>query len=116
VAMAACYSPDPDHPGRFDFPFEMRTGRIRPEVWERWLALDPIRRAPEHLDALRSLRTLFIDCGSRDEFHLHLGARMLHDLLEREHVPHVYEEFDDGHMGISYRYEASITALGRAWS
>ena len=40
---------------------------------------------------------------------------MLHETLEQNNVQHIYEEFDDGHMAISYRYEASITALGRAW-
>jgi hypothetical protein len=116
VAMAACYSPDPDRPGKFLLPFETPSGRLREEVWERWLELDPVRRVTSRLDTLRSLEVLFIDCGSRDEFNLHLGARMLHQTLEAEDVPHIYEEFADGHMSISYRYEASIEALGRAWS
>ncbi len=116
VAMAACYSPDPDRPGEFLLPFEVPSGRLRDEVWARWLELDPVRRVDSRLDALRSLEVLFIDCGSHDEFQLHLGARMLHETLEANAVPHIYEEFDDGHLSISYRYETSIEALGRAWS
>jgi enterochelin esterase family protein len=68
----------------------------------------------ECLPALRSLHTLFLDCGSRDEFNLQFGARMLHETLEAEGVPHLHEEFDDGHMNISYRYERSLSVLGRA--
>ncbi len=111
VAMAACYSPDDVRRGAFHLPFELPSGRIREAVWERWLELDPVRRAPECLDALRSLRVLYLECGTRDEFHLHLGARMLHETLEEAAVPHRYEEFDDGHMGIAYRYEEALPAL-----
>lgn len=116
VAMAACYSPDPAVPGAFRLPFDPDTARLRPEVWQQWLDLDPVRRIHDRLDALRSLAVLFLDCGSRDEFNLYLGARMFRETLERNSVPHTYEEFDDGHMNISYRYEASIGALGRAWA
>ena len=42
-AMAACYSANAD--GSIDLPFEPETGRLRPEVWERWLAWDPVRMA-----------------------------------------------------------------------
>ncbi len=114
VAMAACYSPDPDRPGSFDLPFEPATGRLRPAVWERWLAFDPVRRVAERAEALRSLRVLFVDCGNRDEFNLHLGARMLREELARHGVRHEHREFDDGHMSISYRYEVSLPALARA--
>lgn len=112
VAMAACYSPA-GSPGEFDLPFELHTGRLRSPVWERWLAFDPVLRIPRARQALSSLRGLFIDCGSRDEFNLHLGARMLHETLENHDVPHHYEEFDDGHMGISYRYERALTWLSQ---
>ncbi len=116
LAMAACYSPDRGRPGAYELPFEVPTGRVRPEVWERWLALDPARRAAGKIAELKSLRALFIDCGSRDEFQLHLGARMLHETLEQHAVPHVYEEFDDGHMSIAYRYERSIPFLSQAFA
>ena len=110
VAMAACYTPSGSN-GDFDLPFELHTGRLREDVWTRWLELDPLRRLPNRVQALQSLRGLFIDCGSRDEFNLHLGARMLHQDLESMNIPHHYEEFDDGHMGISYRYETALAWL-----
>ena len=40
------------------------TGELRPEIWERWLAWDPVRMAPERADALRSLKAIYVDCGS----------------------------------------------------
>src|SRR5262245_14392089 len=42
-AMAACYSTDPD--GTVRLPFDVATGRVIPEVWDRWLAWDPVRMA-----------------------------------------------------------------------
>ena len=62
--MAACYSADED--GTVQLPYDTDTGELRPEVWERWLAWDPVRMARERGDALRSLRAIYIDCGKRD--------------------------------------------------
>ena len=71
--MAACYSTDPD--GTVRLPFDPATGRLLPEIWERWLAWDPVRMAAGHADALRGLRAIWIDAGKRDEYYLDLGAR-----------------------------------------
>ena len=40
--MAACYSADTD--GTVHLPFDLATGMLIPEVWQRWLAWDPVRR------------------------------------------------------------------------
>src|SRR5918911_2029794 len=48
--MAACYSTDED--GQVRLPFEVETGKLVPEVWERWPARDPVRMVPPHADAL----------------------------------------------------------------
>jgi hypothetical protein len=114
VAMAACYSPNPKAPLGFDLPFDLVTYRPRPEVFERWLAHDPVRMARGHAAALRKLRLLYLDCGRRDEWHLHLGARSLSAELKRLRVRHAYEEFDDGHMDIAYRYDVSLPKITRA--
>ena len=68
------------------------------------------------VDALRSLRLLFIDCGTRDEFHLHFGARRLVQRLRTHAIAHEHEEFDDGHMDIDYRYDVSLPKLAQALS
>jgi hypothetical protein len=41
--MAACYSADED--GTVQLPYDTDTGELRPDVWERWLAWDPVRMA-----------------------------------------------------------------------
>jgi enterochelin esterase family protein len=115
LAMAACYSPDPESPHMgIAFPMHLHTGAIDERIWRRWLRQDPLRMAERHADNLRRLRLLFIDCGWRDEYNLHLGARQLVARLEELGVPCVHEEFEDGHMGLNYRYDRSLPLLWKA--
>jgi len=115
LAMAAAYSPNPKTaPFGIDLPCDLESGAFRDEVWQRWLELDPIRLVERHAAALRSLSLLYLDCGVRDEWHLHHGARLLHRKLESLGIAHRHEEFDDGHMNVSYRYDVSLPRLARA--
>src|SRR2546427_10954894 len=57
--MAACYSTDEDE--TVHLPFDTATGRLIPEIWERWIAWDPVRMVPRYADALRSLAAVYID-------------------------------------------------------
>jgi S-formylglutathione hydrolase FrmB len=111
IAMAACYSPEPGAPLGLTLPFELDTCAIREDVWARWLAWDAVEMVERYADALRSLRLLFIDCGTRDEFNLHFGARRLVRRLQAHGIAHEHEEFDDGHMDIDYRYDVSLPKL-----
>jgi S-formylglutathione hydrolase FrmB len=115
LAMAAAYSPNPiAQPLPIDFPFDLETCELKPKVWARWLKNDPVQLADRLADNLKKLRLLFIDCGSRDEFNLQFGARTFVKKLKALGVPHEYEEFDDGHMNVSYRYEVSLPKIVKA--
>jgi enterochelin esterase family protein len=114
AAMAMAYSPNPASPDGFDLPFDPHTGELRADVWQRWEAHDPVVLAPRHAEALRSLKLLYFECGTRDEYHLQYGARILAQRLRGAGVPHEHQEFDDGHGGISYRYRESLGRLARA--
>ena len=115
LAMAAAYSPNPiGSPLPIDFPFDLETCELKPDVWKRWLENDPVQLADRYADNLKKLRLLFIDCGSRDEFNLQFGARQLIKKLQALGVPHEYEEFDDGHNGVSYRYQVSLPKIVQA--
>jgi hypothetical protein len=63
------------------------------------------------MESFRQLSSIFIDCGTRDEFNLRWGARMLAESFRTAGVDHVHEEFEDGHMGINYRFERSLAYL-----
>ena len=52
-----------------------------------------------------------MDCGRRDEYFLHYGARSFARKLEAAGIEHRYEEFDDGHTGIDYRLDVSLPYL-----
>lgn len=114
LAMAACYSPNPEAPLGVDWPFDLETGRLREEVWARWLEHDPVYLVDRYADALRRLRLLYLDCGTRDEFNLHFGARIFARRLQELGIPYEHQEFDDGHGGTSYRYDVSFPRLARA--
>lgn len=110
--VGACFSPD--DAGRPQLPFDTRTGAPIDEVWQRWLAWDPVRMIDEHADALRSLTAVWIDSGTRDEFYLDLGATAFRDGLARIGVPDervYFELFDAGHGAIEYRYPLSLRWL-----
>lgn len=114
LAMGACYAPNRQSPLGFDLPFDPFTGAVDRTVWRRWLEHDPLRMLPARTRALRRLRLLFLDCGRRDEYHLLWGARQMAGELERRRIRHHYEEFDDGHMDISYRFDRSLPLLWAA--
>jgi S-formylglutathione hydrolase FrmB len=108
LGMAANYSPREGEPLGLELPFELPSGRIRDEVWARWLEHDPVRFLPRRGEALRGLRGAFLDCGTRDEFNLRWGTRMVASALRAGGVDVEHQEFEDGHMGTSYRYDASL--------
>jgi hypothetical protein len=107
--MAACYSAETD--GTVTLPFDPATGRLREEVWARWLALDPVRMAAGHAGQLRSLRGIYLDAGRRDDFYLDLGAAAFSAELDALGVEHVFELFDATHAAIEYRYPKGLAFL-----
>ncbi len=111
VAMAACYSPNPNASLGFDLPFDEETGEMREDVWKRWLDWDPVYLVDKHLTALKSLKLIYLDAGLRDEFQLQFGARIFVKRLKERGIPYIHEEFDDGHMNIPYRYDVSVKAI-----
>ena len=114
LAMAAAYSPNPlSPPFGIDLPCDLATGEFRDDVWARWLERDPLRMVEQHAEALRSLELFYFDCGTGDEFHLHHGARALERRLKALGVPHLRQEFEDGHMNVTYRYDVSLPLLSK---
>ena len=72
LGVAACFSARDD--GTPELPFDPVTGVLRPDVWQRWLDWDPVRMVPRYGAALRGLRGIWIDAGTRDDFYLDVGA------------------------------------------
>lgn len=116
LAMGASYAPDPDAPLGISVPVDLHTAEVDEAQWQRWVAHDPLHIVddPAAQAHLRSLKALFIDCGSRDQYHLHYGARRFVNKLQAAGIAHVYEEFPDNHSSIDYRLDASLPVLWRA--
>lgn len=108
IGMSACYSPNGSN---FDLPFDTETGELRDEIWQKWLAHDPVRLVEKSVENLKTLKLLYIDAGTRDEFALDIGARVLCERLKKFDIPHIHEEFDDGHFNISYRNNRSLELI-----
>jgi S-formylglutathione hydrolase FrmB len=111
LGIAACFSADDD--GTVHLPFDTRTGRLREDVWARWLAWDPVRmlREPRYRDALVSLRAMWIDAGTADDFNLDLGAQAFHDGLIDIGVPAdriAFDLVDANHWTISHRFGPAL--------
>ncbi len=114
LAMAATYDPDPKAPNGFRLPYDLNTGEFLERRWARWLAHDPVHMVTKHRANLKKLRAIYIDCGWRDQFHIHFGTRQLSKNLRRAGISHRYEEFDGTHSGIDHRMEISLPYLARA--
>lgn len=113
-AMASCYSPNSENPLGFDLCFDITSGEIDQAVFDRWLEHDPITLIDKRLDALRSQRGIFIDCGTRDEFMLDIGARWAAKKFRDAGIEVTHEEFGAGHMSIQYRYDRSLPFLSKS--
>jgi hypothetical protein len=112
--MSACFSARED--GTPELPFDPNSGVLRPHIWQRWLDRDPVRMVPDHADAMRSMRAIWIDCGTADEQYLDIGARAFQDALVTAGVSadtvH-FELFPGGHAGVDHRYPLSLAWLAR---
>ena len=114
LCMAASYDPDPRAPNGFRLPYDLETGELLVQRWKRWREHDPINLVQRYARNLQTLRGIFIDCGWRDQYHIHYGTRILSKRLQATGVKHRYEEFDDTHSDIDYRLDVSLPFLLKA--
>jgi enterochelin esterase family protein len=114
LAEAGAYSPDPSRAHGVALPFDLDTGEIDWTVWRRWKTWDPVEMIATHAEALRRMRLIFVDAGTRDEHNLDLGARIFARRLATLGIACEHEEFDDGHRGTAYRYDVSLPKLAAA--
>jgi Putative esterase len=116
LAMASCYSPTPEMPGSFELPFDIESGALRPGVWARWLAFDPVLRlknAPVQ-SALRSMRSVHVTGSDADEWFLDVGARMFAQEAHRVGVPAHHNEFPGTHGVRNPRFAALYPRMVKA--
>jgi len=113
MGYASCYSPIEAEPGRFDLPFDLETGALRPDVWAKWLAWDPVHMLSEerYREAARKLAYLYVDGGIRDEYSLDIGARIFAEKARGAGAHVDLEEFDGVHGDGGPRYDVMIPRM-----
>lgn len=116
LAMCASYDPDPASPFGIRLPVEQQTCELIAERWRNWVKWDPLSLVEAHGAGLKRLKALYVDCGDIDQYNLVYGARRLHRALERQEIPHFYEEFPDNHSSVDYRMDVSLPILSQALS
>jgi hypothetical protein len=115
LGVSACFSAAAD--GTPQLPFDPTSGRLVAEVWDRWLAWDPVRMVPRYAAALSGLRAVWIEGGKSDEWYLDLGADAVRQALAEIGVTDVhFELFDGGHGRVEYRYPSSLRYLAERLS
>lgn len=112
LGCTACFSADAK--GAPVLPFDPHSGRLREEVWAKWLNWDPVRMVARYRPALTGLRAVWIDAGTSDQWYLDLGAVAFRDELAAIGVSNVhFELFEGTHSGIDHRYPLSLAYLAR---
>ena len=78
LCMAATYDPDPrGAAAAFAFRSTSRPANSSPQRWRNWRRHDPIHLVGRYRANLATLRGIYIDCGWRDQYHIHYGTRIL---------------------------------------
>src|SRR5262249_25022310 len=87
LGISSCFSAEDD--GTPVLPFAPRPGRLRDHVWESWLAWDPVRmlEEPRFAQAMATMRGIWVDAGTSDDYNLDLGAQAFASGLARAGVP-----------------------------
>jgi enterochelin esterase-like enzyme len=114
LAMCATYDPDTSAPYGIRLPVDPHTCELIPERWKNFQVWDPLTLVETHGAGLKTLKALYIECGDIDQYDLVYGARRFHRALERQGVPHIYEEFPDDHSSVDYRMDKSLPILAKA--
>lgn len=112
LACAAAYAPEPDAPfPHVALPFDPHTGEHLDDVWQRYMACDPITLMRQRPDAFKDAHFVYLDAGDRDEHGLQFGARQMAALLKERGRNVLFEEFPGTHRGTTHRYERSLPLL-----
>lgn len=98
IAAAAAFSPNPDSaPFMADFPLEEVDGEVRviDDIWQQWLAHDPVTLLSTHDGNLQQYRAVRVDCGTAD--FLIEENRAFAQALTAANIPHEFLEYDGNH-------------------
>ena len=112
LAMAPCYAPNPNRPPLFgDLFFDLKTGQVIPEIWEKYLAWDPLRMVDKYVANLKTLHYIRLEAGLADEHGLQFGHRQLAAKLRQHAIGCELEEYPGAHGGHHWRFENRLVRI-----
>ena len=114
LAMAASYDPGESPESAIQLPFDLHTCELDELRWSRWLRHDPLNLLESYAAELASLKLLYIDVGSRDQYNIQYGTRAFIKRLEKLGIDHHFDEFDGTHSGMDWRLDISLPMLAKA--
>lgn len=104
LAMCACYAPNPNADTIMgDLFFDIKTGALVDEVWQKFLSWDPVHMTDHHLENLAKLETIQLDCGLQDPYGMTWGHRQIGAKLSQAGIEHQLNEYPGKHGGHSWR-------------
>jgi S-formylglutathione hydrolase FrmB len=96
--LSAAYAPSgAAHPGQFDWIFNA-DGKIRQDVYQRWLDNDPTYIAQHNPHAFGENQLIYLDGAAQDEYKANIGARSVYDILRARKMHCAFDE-PPGHHG-----------------
>ncbi len=95
LGLSAAYAPQgPDKPGQLHWLYDEK-GRWRAEVWQMWLAEDPVVIARNKPTVFARTQRIYLDGAEHDEFGAQKGARVLRDVVQAHTNVEFYESPGD---------------------
>lgn len=86
LALSAAYAPTgPAHPGEFQWLFDA-AGHWRPEVWNQWLANDPLTLVTRNRHAFAPTQKIYLEGAAHDDYQANIGARKIYEVLAARHA------------------------------
>ena len=81
LGLSAAYAPRGFfHRGEVDWLYDAH-GKFRDEVWQRWLANDPLTIAQQNPRAFGANQAVYLEGAAQDEYLANIGARKIFEVL-----------------------------------
>jgi S-formylglutathione hydrolase FrmB len=113
VAMGLAYASSED--GSIRWPIDETTGTVKDEVWSEWLKWDPVHFIRDRAANVKKLSGIYLDVGTRDQFQLQYGTRLIANVLKEIGAAADCMEFDGTHFDIGERRADSLAWLATHW-
>lgn len=109
ISLAACYAPRPkEKPLYGELFFDLNTGKINDQVWQEYLAWDPVRKIQKYKENVQQLKFVSLECGIQDEYAAQWGHRQIAESLKKWKVPYSLNEYAGRHGGHNWRFVERI--------